>query len=245
MFDTTTHQGFASLAFHPPHTMESLIVPATLDSLESISQFVSHATGQVGFDDHAAWQVQLAVDEAATNIIQHGYDGESRGTIELAWRLIDGCTIEISLRDHGRRFDPNQVPAPNITAPLEDRSPGGLGIFLMNQLMDTVEYTHSDTYGNTLVMTKRLANTGANVQVFALSGRLDAVASQHALERPLAASSSGLRALLLLRKDLLAHGGELRLCEMRDHVYEVFLLTGFTQVFTIHQTREEALAAFR
>ena len=57
-------------------------------------------------------------------------------------------------------------------------------------------------------------------------------------------SSSGLRALLLVRKELLAQGGELRLCAPRPQVREVFTLTGFTQVFAIHQTREEALGAF-
>jgi anti-anti-sigma factor len=57
-------------------------------------------------------------------------------------------------------------------------------------------------------------------------------------------SSSGLRALLLMRKELLAHEGELRLCELRPEIQEVFVLTGFTQVFTIHRSREEALTAF-
>jgi anti-anti-sigma factor len=58
-------------------------------------------------------------------------------------------------------------------------------------------------------------------------------------------SSSGLRALLLTRKELLAQDGELRLCALRPEVEEVFALTGFTQVFSIHATREEALQAFK
>jgi serine/threonine-protein kinase RsbW len=57
-------------------------------------------------------------------------------------------------------------------------------------------------------------------------------------------SSSGLRALLLVRKELLAQSGELRLCALKPQVQEVFTLTGFTQVFAIHPTREEALRAF-
>jgi len=57
-------------------------------------------------------------------------------------------------------------------------------------------------------------------------------------------SSSGLRALLLVRKDLIANGGEFRLCELQPQVYEVFAITGFTQVFSIHQTRDDAMAAF-
>lgn len=241
--------------------MESLIIPATLDSLDTVSKFVARATAQVGLDDHAAWQVQLAVDEAVTNIIQHGYDAGSRGTIELGWQVADAM-LEIALRDHGRRFDPTNVPAPDTAAPLEDRQPGGLGIFLMNKLMDTVRFSHDDVRGNVLLMQKQIEQDDDRISIFALSGRLDAVTTQQALERPRAAisagarrmlldlsdvsfmSSSGLRALLLLRRDLLAHSGELRLCALRDHVREVFVLTGFTQVFAIHQHRAEALAAF-
>ena len=61
--------------------MESITVPATLDSLATISQFITDATTRVGLDEHAAWQVQLAVDEAATNIIQHGYNQAPDQTI--------------------------------------------------------------------------------------------------------------------------------------------------------------------
>ena len=103
---------------------------------------------------------------------------------------------------------------------------------------------------------------GAPAQIFELAGRLDAVSSQAAIARVYAAisagarhvlldmsqvtflSSSGLRALLLVRKELLAQSGELRLCALKPQVQEVFTLTGFTQVFAIHSTREEALRAF-
>ena len=241
--------------------MESLIIPATLDSLDTVSKFVARATTQVGLDDHAAWQVQLAIDEAVTNIIQHGYADSARGTIELGWQIV-GPMLELVLRDHGRHFDPSDVPMPDTAAPLEDREPGGLGIFLMHKLMDGVRFSYDDQRGNVLTMQKRIEQSAERVSIFALTGRLDAVTTQQALERPRAAisggvkrvlldmydvsfmSSSGLRALLLLRRDLLANGGELRLCALRDHVREVFVLTGFTQVFDIYPNRAEALAAF-
>ena len=111
-------------------------------------------------------------------------------------------------------------------------------------------------------MTKQIA-PAAGARVFELSGRLDAVSTQQAIADVYAAigagarqilldlanvsflSSSGMRALLLVRKELLAlAGGELRLCALQPQVHEVFALTGFTQLFAIHQTREEALHAF-
>jgi serine/threonine-protein kinase RsbW len=111
-------------------------------------------------------------------------------------------------------------------------------------------------------MSKRIGPPAHDVQVFELSGRLDAVNTQQAIGQVHAAlaagarhilldlggvtfmSSSGLRALLLVRKELVNHGGQLRLCNLQPHVQEVFTLTGFTQVFAIHHTREDALRAF-
>jgi serine/threonine-protein kinase RsbW len=241
--------------------MESLTVSATLDSLATISAFITDATARAGLDDHAAWQVQLAVDEASTNIIQHGYDEGTPGEIQLAWE-VRGDELIVTLRDRGRSFNPDDVPAPDISSPLEERQAGGLGLYLMGRLMDTVEFEFDEAQGNLLKMSKRIGAAEAPAQIFELAGRLDAVSSQAAIARVYAAisagarnvlldmsqvtflSSSGLRALLLVRKELLAQNGELRLCALKPQVQEVFTLTGFTQVFAIHPTREEALGAF-
>jgi serine/threonine-protein kinase RsbW len=241
--------------------MDTRTVPAKLESLALISEFITTATTQAGLDDHAAWQVQLAVDEAATNVIQHGYGTGGEGVIELSWR-VDGPDFVVALRDFGRRFNPDDVPAPDVTSPLEERQAGGLGIYLMTRLMDSVRYEFDDKRGNLLTMTKRVGAPAVDVQIFELSGRLDAVGTQQAISNLNAAvtagarhilldlagvtfmSSSGLRALLLVRKELLNHGGQLRLANLQQHVLEVFTLTGFTQVFAIHETRDEALRAF-
>jgi serine/threonine-protein kinase RsbW len=114
-----------------------------------------------------------------------------------------------------------------------------------------------------LTMSKQIPPPTA-ARVFELSGRLDAVSTQQSIVGVYQAiaegarhilldlaqvsflSSSGMRALLLVRKELLSHkGGELRLCALQPQVREVFELTGFTRVFNIHQTRDEALRAFR
>jgi len=241
--------------------MESINIPASLESLARISDFVTDATARAGLDDHAAWQVQLAVDEAATNIIQHGYEAGTPGKIEISWR-VDGVQFAITLRDRGRRFNPADVPPPDISAPLEEREPGGLGIYLMGRLMDSVRFSYDEQHGNELTMTKRIGPAAGPARIFELSGRLDAVGTNAAIAQVRAAvasgprnilldmsgvtfmSSSGLRALLLVRKELIAQGGELRLCELQPQVYEVFAITGFTQVFAIHRTRDDAIAAF-
>jgi serine/threonine-protein kinase RsbW len=241
--------------------METRTVRATLSSLAEISDFISSATARVGLDDHAAWQVQLAVDEAATNIIQHGYAADQIGEIELSW-YVEGQDLIVTLRDYGRRFNPHDVPPPDLVSPLEERQPGGLGLYLMGRLMDDVAFSFDDEKGNLLTMTKRLRPAAGAVKIFTLEGRLDAIRTTAALEPVNAAvkdgaqyvlidmadvtfmSSSGLRALLLVRKALISHGGELRLCALQPQVAEVFVLTGFTQVFSIHVSRDDSLAAF-
>lgn len=241
--------------------MEAITVPAMFDSLALISDFIISAATRAGLDDHAIWQVQLAVDEAATNVVQHGYGESQPGDIELAWR-VKGDEFVVTLRDRGRRFKPEEVPPPDITSPLAERQVGGLGLYLMGRLMDSVRFDFGDQKGNLLTMTKRIGRVAEAVQVFELNGRLDAVGTEAAIESVHAAidagarhvlldmgsvnflSSSGLRALLLVRKKLMAQGGELRLCALRPQVREVFAITGFTQVFAIHHSREEALAAF-
>lgn len=240
----------------------SLTVPAQLDSLALVSEFVNAATYHAKMSEREAWQVQLAVDEAATNIIQHAYTGISTGNIDLAW-AIDAGELIFTLSDQGQPFDPTQVPSPDIHSPLEDRQAGGLGIYLMHKLMDEVTFSFSDQC-NTLIMRKRFAQPNVtDVLSFALAGRLDARNATSILAPVTTAvaagaravvidltnvsfmSSSGLRALLLIRRELNEHHGSLALCGLQAPVEEVFVITGFSQVFEIYRTVPEATIALR
>jgi len=98
--------------------------------------------------------VQMAVDEACSNIIEHAYEGKETGAI--------GCTCEITpdslvviLNDHGRCFDPTHASEPDLSPKLGDRAQGGLGIYFIRKLMDRVEYKYSPDCGNTLKLVKR------------------------------------------------------------------------------------------
>ncbi len=242
--------------------MQTLTLPANLDALAQISLFITDAASGAGLDERATWQMQLAVDEAATNIIQHAYDGDVPGEISLTWRSGDERFI-VELRDQGRGFNPNDIPQPDLLSPLEQREIGGLGIYLMTRLMDEVHFDFDPRDGNLVTMVKYLVSGSHDaVTVLPLSGRMDAqtgpdikARAQELIEQgarhlliDLGAveflSSSGLRTLLLIRKELLILGGELRLSAPQPHVREVFDLTGFTQVFALHDTVEEARLAF-
>lgn len=242
--------------------METLTLPANLDALGHVSAFITAAAERSGLDERATWQVQLAVDEATTNVVQHAYDEQDPGTFTLTWEA-QGNRFIVTLHDKGRSFDPNEVPTPDIHSPLEERQAGGLGIYLMTRLMDEVRFDFDPQQGNLLTMVKYITPAARDdVVVLPLKGRVDAVTSPRIsaqVREHIAAgarymlidlgevsflSSSGLRALLLIRKELMTEGGELRLCALQPQVNEVFVLTGFTQVFAIHATQEEALAAF-
>jgi serine/threonine-protein kinase RsbW len=240
--------------------MQSLTVLAVPESLAVISDFIVGAANRLGLDERTSWQLQLAVDEAATNIIQHGYEPNAPGMITVTWK-VEAPLVTVTLHDTGKSFDPTNVPAPNLDSPLEERQEGGLGLYLMGQLMDHVHFTFDEKRGNLLTMSKQI-ELPLPIHEFELSGRLDAVTANRTVDHVrLAAtidryvlldlhnvtflSSSGLRALLILRKELLARNGDLRLCGLQPQVREVFELTGFTQVFHIHTNRQEALAAFR
>ena len=100
------------------------------------------------------YNIQLATDEAASNIIEHAYENIKEGVLELSCGVKDDL-ITIVLIDHGESFDPSEIPLPDLKADLSDRKIGGLGIFLMRKLMDEVHYEVKPNKSNVLTMTKR------------------------------------------------------------------------------------------
>jgi serine/threonine-protein kinase RsbW len=128
--------------------------PGRFDSLTAISEFVTRAAQAAGLDTRAVCAVQLAVDEACSNIIEHAYGGAGRGDIECTCRT-NGDGLTVILRDHGRPFDPTSVPEPDLRARLEDRKGNGLGFYFMRQLMDKVHFESDLGSGNVLTMVKR------------------------------------------------------------------------------------------
>ena len=89
--------------------------------------------------EDTAWRLRVALDEIVANIVSHGATSDNPGAIDV-WFRRDGDIVEVRIADDGVPFDPLQRPAPNLTAPLEDRRPGGLGIVLVKALMDDVRY---------------------------------------------------------------------------------------------------------
>ena len=130
-----------------------LTVDGRLENLATIADFVAKAARASGLNERATFDVQMAVDEACTNIIQHSYGEEGKGEIALRCELADDDFV-VAIRDHGHPFDPECVPAPDLTCSLAERREGMLGLYFMRQLMDAVRFRF-DAEGNELTMIKK------------------------------------------------------------------------------------------
>jgi anti-sigma regulatory factor (Ser/Thr protein kinase) len=140
--------------FQGHHCMAALSLDADLSQLATIRRFVLKVGSELGLDECTIDDLQLATEEACTNVIRHGYGGQG-GTIELSIEAAGGG-VRVTVRDWGKSFDPEAVPIPDVTAPLEERRLGGLGLYLMRHLMDEVSFEFDADEGNTLTMFKRL-----------------------------------------------------------------------------------------
>jgi anti-sigma regulatory factor (Ser/Thr protein kinase) len=101
-----------------------------------------------------AYALHLALEEAVTNVITHGYADAEAHAIDVGLRVA-GRTVRAEISDDGRPFDPRQAPPPDLAAPPEARRVGGLGVFLMKRLMDEIGYEATGGR-NRLTLVKRL-----------------------------------------------------------------------------------------
>ncbi len=136
------------------------VFPARYDVIASICEFVQAGAEAAGFGEDEQFRVQLACDEACTNIIEHAYGGENQGEIEVKVQATTG-TLTIELHDNGQSFDPENQPELNrplkikTEEDLERLQAGGLGLHFMRTIMDEVRFHFDVREGNTLVMVKR------------------------------------------------------------------------------------------
>jgi len=133
--------------------MESrLRIAAELKNLSVIRRFVQDGAAALDADPDALSDMLLAMNEAAANIIVHGYQGQP-GMIEIEARRTRDSLV-VCLRDQATLFDPTGVPPPDLTLPLERRPFGGMGVYLMRQLVDEVTYRVTPQGGNELTLVK-------------------------------------------------------------------------------------------
>jgi serine/threonine-protein kinase RsbW len=146
-----------------------LTVPGRYDQIRKITTFVKAGGESAGLDEDALFHLELCCDEASTNIIEHAYGGEDLGPLTVQYQIIDDAFIVV-LSDHGRPFNPKNVPepallvddeaSPSLSAYLDSLQVGGLGIYFMRKLMDEVHYSFDNETGNRLTLVKYLPRRG-------------------------------------------------------------------------------------
>jgi serine/threonine-protein kinase RsbW len=126
---------------------------AELENLAAMRRLVEDAAADGACDPEAVSDMVLAMNEAATNIILHGYQGQP-GLIEVEV-VCNQDALVVRLRDQAPVFDPTRAPSPDVTLSLEQRPLGGMGIYMMRQLTDELRHRTLPGGGNELVLVKR------------------------------------------------------------------------------------------
>ena len=106
-----------------------------------LAEWVEQLGEELGLEMPEVFQLNLALEEAVVNVMNYAY--EDSGLIDLSAKVVDSEIIFV-LEDSGKAFDPTKVEDPDITLSAEDRDIGGLGIFLVQQLMSGVTYSRED-----------------------------------------------------------------------------------------------------
>lgn len=132
-----------------------LTLPSHTDNLEIIRGFLNKISEKNGIESDIANNIELAVDEAVTNVIKHAYEYSINEAITIKVK-VSASKIDIIIIDNGTKFKPNLDEIVDVNKKVEGRNTGGYGLFLMKKLMDKVNYNVSPDNKNQVILTKNL-----------------------------------------------------------------------------------------
>lgn len=240
-------------------TTQSRMFKRSFDSLEAIFAFTARTFSEHQLDARLLPVVDLALEELFTNMVKYAKTTGADARIDMT-RVPGG--VEVTVTDHDVDFfDVTRAGDVDVSLPIEQRSPGGLGLHLIRKMVDFIEYQYLEesrtsrvTFRATAVERRKkprdkkmlAIDFGANGNVV-IAGRLDAAqcgAAQAFLDgvqgrvtldcsRLEYISSAGLGVLLKTQKRLMASSGGLRLSGVSRHIQDIFQYSGFDQIFEI------------
>lgn len=132
----------------------SITLPNDINSVPQLNDFIDGFSLEAGLDMSMTMSLNLALEEAVVNVMTYAYAPDTQGELTLE-AVADKGVVTFILTDTGVPFDPTAKEDADTTLGIEDRPIGGLGIFLVRQLMDTVDYQRVDGQ-NVLTLTKKL-----------------------------------------------------------------------------------------
>jgi anti-sigma regulatory factor (Ser/Thr protein kinase) len=116
-----------------------LTLPARLESVETFREFVRRGAEAAGLESRDMNQLDLVLEEILVNIARYAYQPET-GEAEVAYAVEKPGVLLVEISDKGRVFNPLELDPPDLTADLEDRRTGGLGVFLVKRLVGSMAY---------------------------------------------------------------------------------------------------------
>lgn len=243
---------------------EARTFAGTYEQIREIGRFVLHGAIEAGFDERTRYHIELACDEACTNIIEHAYQHQD-GEIAVKWHIGER-DFRVQFVDFGTPFD---AETERVALPTDGETlvAGGLGMHFMHTLMDEVRY-ESDANGNRVTLMKWLPTdesivvreTLDGLPVVRVFGRLDTTLTDEleAALTPLVAqpepkvivdlsettycNSAGLRTLVTAWRKAHQNGGDVVLTSLNERVLEIFQMVGFDKIFRVFDERGAAIA---
>ena len=130
--------------------------PGEMHFLHRIRDFVTGIAEESGINEQDLDNIELAVDEACANVIEHGYDPEETEKNLTIRMEINTSKLVLSIIDQGKHFDPRSKQQPDINELINMKRDGGLGISLIKRAMDEIDYRRTPDGHNELVLIKYL-----------------------------------------------------------------------------------------
>ncbi len=138
----------------PDETERHLILHNDIQQIPQLAEFIETIADEINLDQGLAMSLNLALEEAVTNVILYAYPKGSDGRVDVE-AIISKDRLKFIISDSGKEFDPTAAPEADVTLGVEDRPIGGLGIYLVRKIMDSVSYERTDGK-NVLSMIKKL-----------------------------------------------------------------------------------------
>ena len=136
-----------------------LVLPNDIETIPQLNEFIDSVAEEVGLDMSLTMSLNLAIEEAVVNVMEYAYPEGQQGDVEIEVTA-DQQWMTFVITDTGIAFDPTTKEDADTTLSAEERPIGGLGIFLVRQLMDVIDYKREDNK-NVLTLQKKLGEENA------------------------------------------------------------------------------------
>lgn len=118
----------------------TLLLKNRIDEIARLVDAVDTFGGHAGLSPDLTYRLTLSLDEIVSNVIRHGYSDTNDHVVEVRLTVGQDGLVTAVVEDDGHPYDPRESPEPDLTLPVEQRGPGGLGIYLVKQMMDSIDY---------------------------------------------------------------------------------------------------------